>query len=129
MKAKRLGRLVVVIAMLGGVSGVRAAPMGTGFTYQGQLKQGGAPVNVPVDLQFSLWEAAVGGGPVGPTETKLSVAVSNGLFTVDLNFGEGVLTGAQRWLQIAVRSPAGVDPYTTLSTRQPLTAAPYSVRS
>lgn len=106
-----------------------AAPLGSEFTYQGQLKQGGLPVNGPVDLEFSLWDAAADGATVAPNQTKLNVNVVNGLFKVDLDFGANAFTGADRWLQIAVRSPAGVDPYITLSTRQPLTAAPYSLFS
>ncbi len=106
--------------------GVQAA-LGTAFTYQGQLKQGGNPVNGNCDLQFSLWDAASDGTQVGTTQTKTNVSVSDGLFTIpDLDFGS-VFTGDARWLQIAVRCPAGSGMYTNLSPRQALTAAPYAL--
>lgn len=104
-----------------------AAPLGTDFTYQGQLKQGGLPVNVPVDLEFSLWDQALVGVQIGLTQTKLNVDVSNGLFAVDLNFGAGAFAGEARWLQIAVRRPAGIDPYVPLTTRQYITPTPYAL--
>ncbi|MBC7227361.1 MAG: hypothetical protein H5T61_09015 [Thermoflexales bacterium] len=104
------------------------AALGTGFTYQGQLQKDGNPVNGNCDLQFSLWDAASGGSQVGSTQSKASVSVSNGLFTIpDLDFGTGAFTGAARWLAVAVRCPAGSGMYTNLSPRQALTAAPYAL--
>jgi len=105
--------------------GVQAA-LGTAFTYQGQLKQGGNPVNDNCDFQFSLWDAESDGTQVGTTQTKSNVSVSNGLFTTSLDFGS-VFTGDALWLAVAVRCPAGSGSYTTLSPRQGLTAAPYAL--
>ena len=112
------------------------APLGTGFTYQGQLKNAGGPVNGTCDLQFSLWDAAGSGSPptggtqIGITQS-LVATVTNGLFTVVLNagneFGGTAFTGEARWLQIAVRCPAGSGSYATLSPRQALTATPYAL--
>ena len=102
------------------------AALGTSFTYQGQLKKDGNPVNVNCDFQFSLWDASSGGAQIGSAQTKANVAVSNGLFTTSLDFGS-VFTGNARWLAIAVRCPAGSGSYTTLSPRQALTAAPYAL--
>ena len=39
------------------------APLGTGFTYQGQLKTASGLVNGACNLQFSLWDAAGSGSP------------------------------------------------------------------
>ncbi|MGQ9854807.1 MAG: hypothetical protein ACUVTG_15580, partial [Candidatus Oleimicrobiaceae bacterium] len=98
-----------------GEVGIQAV-VGTAFTYQGQLKKGGNPVNGNCDLQFSLWNAASGGTQVGTTQTKTNVSVSNGLFTTSLDFGSA-FTGDARWLEIAVRCPTGSGSYTTLSPR------------
>lgn len=139
MKAKRLGCLVVAAAILGGVSSMRAAPLGTGFTYQGQLKEGGAPLEGKADFEFSLWdEAGSGDPPTGGTQLGISQAIDNqmviaGLFTVTLNAGgefeRNAFIGGDRWLQIAVRSPAGGGGFTTLAPRQPVTSTPYAFRS
>ena len=110
-------------------------PITAGFSYQGQLKSGTAPVNGACDFQFSLWDQSGTGTPpsggiqIGTTEIQTGVSVSKGLFTVILNFtnqfGDTAFQAA-RWLQIAVRCPAGSGSYTTLSPRQPLWAAPYA---
>ncbi len=102
--------------------------LGTAFTYQGQLKSGGEPVNGACDFQFSLWDASSGGLQVGGTQTKSNVSVSDGYFTIpDLDFGSSVFTGDARWLEIGVRCPAGSGSYTALSPRQALTPAPYAL--
>jgi hypothetical protein len=108
----------------GGV-GVQAA-LGTAFTYQGQLKSGGNPVNGTCDFQFGLWDAATGGTQIGTTQTKTGVSVSNGLFTVQLDFGANAFQGDARWLQIAVQCAGDTSP-TTLFPRQSLTPAPYAL--
>jgi hypothetical protein len=77
-----------------------------------------------------LWDAVSGGVQVGSTQTVNNVGVANGRFTITLNadneFGVDAFTGQERWLQIAVRCPAGTGSYTTLQPRQSLTAAPYA---
>jgi len=100
----------------------------TGFTYQGRLADSGTAVNGNYDLQFALWNSSSGGAQVGSTQTNNSVAVSNGVFTVNLDFGANAFPGAGRFLEIAVR-PAGVGSFTTLAPRQPITSTPYAVRS
>jgi hypothetical protein len=62
---------------------------------------------------------------VGTTNTIGPVAVSNGLFTVALDFGAD-FPGADRWLEIGVRTN-GTASYTTLSPRQKLTPSPYAL--
>jgi hypothetical protein len=101
---------------------------GTAFTYQGRLDSDGAPANGSYDFQFALYDAAGGGNRWGPTLTNQAVAISNGLFTVTLDFGAGAFTGADRWLEIGVR-PSGGGAFTTLSPRQKLTATPYAMVS
>ncbi len=100
---------------------------GSAFTYQGRLTSGGAPVNGQCDFQFSLFDAASAGTQIGSTQSAGGVSVTNGLFTVVLDFGGGTFNGLARWLEIGVRCPAGSGSYTTLSPRQALTAAPYAL--
>ena len=105
------------------------APAGSSFTYQGQLKDASGPVTGSCDFQLSLWDALTGGTQVGSTLTQSGVAVSEGLFTVQLDFGANAFDGNARWLEIAVRCPAGSGAYNPLAPRQPLTPAPYALYS
>jgi len=125
--------LVVVLAL--SVSGAAAqdtgpqspaAPLGAAFTYEGQLKNGSSSVNGPCDFQFGLWDAVGLGAQVGITQTQTGLAVSNGLFTTQLDFGAAAFEGSARWLAIAVRCPAGSGSYAPLTPRQPVTPAPYA---
>ncbi len=103
------------------------ASVGTAFTYQGRLLDGGKPANGPFDFRFRLFDAASGGSQVGTTVTLNDVQVTNGLFTVALDFGAGAFKGDARWLEIAVRPGNSTGAYTTLSPRQPLRPAPYAL--
>lgn len=99
------------------------------FTYQGQLSDGGSPANGLFDLQFKLFDAAAGGGQQGATVTLDNVQVTNGLFSVTLNFGPTAFPGADRFLEIGVRPGANAGAFTLLTPRQPLTSTPYAIRS
>jgi hypothetical protein len=46
---------------------------------------------------------------------------------VELDFGSGAFAGEARWLQTAVRCPAGGGEYTTLAPRQALNPVPYAL--
>ena len=102
----------------------------TTFTYQGSLVVGGSVASGSYDLQFKLYDQLTGGTLQGSpsTVTVSGVAVTNGVFTVDLDFGASGFPGAGRYLEIGVR-PAGNGSFTTLSPRQQLTATPYAIRS
>ena len=103
-----------------------ALAQGTAFTYQGRLENAGAPANGSFDLRIAIYDAASSGSLLAGPLTNSPVSVSNGLFTVTLDFGPGVFTGPDRWLEIAVRTNGG-GAFSTLSPRQPLTPAPYAI--
>lgn len=127
-----------------------AAPAGTAFTYQGQLKQNGLPLNGTCDMIFSLWndpdsivpanrvgtelyfdtDPATTNPVGGDTTAPNPIEVSKGLFDVALDFGAASLNGNALWLQVEVRCPTGlVEAYTILTPRQPITATPYAVHT
>ncbi|MGO8679274.1 MAG: hypothetical protein ACLQVX_25825 [Limisphaerales bacterium] len=103
-----------------------AQAQGTAFTYQGRLNDGGSPANGSYDMAFSLFGAGSGGSQVGGTLTRTAVGVTNGLFTAALDFGAGVFTGANLWLDISVRTNGG-GAFSELVPRQPLTPTPYAI--
>lgn len=102
-----------------------ARAQGTAFTYQGQLQDNGSLANGSYDLRVILYDNSIGGNQQGPILTNSATAVSNGLFTVSLDFGSQ-FPGPNRWLEIAVRTN-GSGGFSTLSPRQPLTPAPYAI--
>ena len=119
---------ILLLLILSGwvLSAVPAGAQGTGFTYQGRVVYQGFSANGNYDLTFALFDAASGPNQIGSTITNLNLAVSNGLFTVTLDFGASAFPGPDRWLELGVRTN-GSDPFVTLSPRQQLTAAPYAV--
>ena len=103
-----------------------ARAQGTAITYQGRLNDAAGPASGTYDFQFTVLDALTGGSPVGLNPLAVTLAVSNGLFTATLDPGAGVFTGADRWLEIAVRTN-GAASFTNLSPRQKITAAPYAI--
>src|SRR5207253_7070901 len=79
------------------------------FTYQGRLTDGGTPANGAYDLEFTVWDALTSGNqiPIGSpiTLTKSSVSVTNGVFTVHLDFTTAAFPGADRYLEVSVKHP------------------------
>ncbi len=100
----------------------------TAFSYQGSLKDSGNPANGSFQMQFKLFDSQAGAGQIGSTITDVPVTVSQGVFSVNLDFGAIALSGANRWLEIGVRHNSG-EGYTTLSPREQIASAPYSVRT
>jgi len=103
-----------------------AAPLGTAFTYQGRLEKTGSGMNASVNLQFALYDALTAGAQIGATQTINGVTVTNGVFTVTIDFGAGAFNGNARWMEIGVQGPGDVS-FTTLTPRQSLTPAPYAM--
>jgi hypothetical protein len=112
----------------GGAAMPMSAPLGTSFTYQGLLKNGNGTINGACDFRFGLWNDPGGGTEIG-TQSANNVPITDGRFTVSLNFGGGAFNGEARWLAISVRCPTGSGGLNPLLPRQPLTAAPYSLRA
>jgi len=101
------------------------ASVGTTFTYQGYLSDASSPASGNYNFQFDLYDALTIGNPVGSSVILNNVPVSDGIFTVELDFGD-VYDGTALWLEIRVRR-AAVPTYTVLGPRQPLNATPYAL--
>jgi hypothetical protein len=105
----------------------QAQAVGTAFTYQGRLTDGGNPANGEYDFRFRLYDAATSGVQVGSTVFQVNTSVTNGLFTVELDFGSGIFTGEALYLAIAVRPGDSTGAYTALLPRQLLAPTPYAL--
>lgn len=101
---------------------VAQVPLGSSFTYQGQLKNASGLVNNPaLEMSLTLYDAPTAGIPIaGPV--NFSAAVLDGMFTIQPDFGSAAFNGQERWLEIAVD---GV----TLSPRQHISATPYALQT
>jgi hypothetical protein len=115
--------LALIVFEMGRVL-VAQTPLGTAFTYQGRLMDGGTPANGAYDLQFELYDAFSAGNTIGSTLTQTNVNVAGGVFTVLIDFGASAFNGNARWLQIGVRSGGSADPFIPLSPRQVVSPVP-----
>lgn len=120
-------RFMVVVGLLLGVCvSAWALSPGTTFVYQGQLKQGGSPAGGTFDFTFELFDESTLGIQRGTTLAIEDVVVSNGLFSVELDFGPDIFDGTPLWVEISVRDGGSTGSFTLLSPRQPVTATPYA---
>jgi len=105
------------------------AQSSSSFTYQGELTQSGTLVNDVCDFTFEVCTVPVGDDCYPTVVTMTGVSVVDGRFTVELDFPVTYFESAGRWLRIGVRCPAGSGAYTTLSPNQPITHAPFAIRT
>lgn len=121
MVLNRLIILILVVLILPFASSGQS----TAFTYQGRLNDGGAPANGTYNFKFTLFVTNSGGTAIAGPVTNNAVAVSNGLFTTTIDFGN-VFTGATNWLEIGVQTN-GATGFTTLAPSQLITPVPYAI--
>lgn len=115
----------LAVALLAATPAFADSPVGSFFTYQGELRQNGTLYTGNVaDFEFDLYADSSGGLPLTPVPYGLpNTPVFNGRFTASIDFGSGVFGPNVRWLEIRVRTP-GSPSFTALQPRQRLTPAP-----
>ena len=104
----------------------KLAAQGTAFVYQGRLNDSGAPASAAYDLRFAVYDAVTNGHQVSVSLTNSAVPVTYGLFAVTLDFGAGIFTGSNYWLDLGVRAAGGTN-FTALAPRQPVLPVPYAI--
>jgi hypothetical protein len=92
----------------------------TTFTYQGRLDQSGSPHSGSPNMDFRLFDSLEGGMMLAEI-TKPSVPVVDGLFQVELDFGDAYASGP-RWLEVRVNGAS-------LTPRQPIQATPIAIHA
>jgi len=119
----KITNLFIALAIFVGLN--RALAQGTtAFTYQGQLHDTGTNANGSYTMTFTLYDSITGPTNQLGVVTVSNVTLLNGLFTVNLDYGN-VFTGSARWLEIAVQSGSG-NPE-TLSPRVQVLPSPYAL--
>ena len=116
VSVSRVLSVLLAVLLLSGSASARPlnAALGTGFTYQGKLTDGGAPANGTYDFEFKLYNDLSAGSQVGSTVSQGGVTVTDGLFTVQLDFG-AVFDGTALFLGIGVKLGGSAGAYTTLT--------------
>lgn len=94
------------------------------FTYQGSLSDNGAPATGEYDLIFRLFDAANAGAQLGAQVVRENTPVADGLFTVELDFGNNLFLTTPRFLQVEVRPGASGGLFDILTPRTPINPAP-----
>lgn len=122
----------VMWCCLVGFSASLWAQVGTAFTYQGFIEEAGNPADGVYDLRFELYDGpdASMALPVGDLLTHCAVVVEDGLFSVDLDFGEDIFDGTELFLQVEVATLGACDgtvAWTALEPLFPVRPAPYAL--
>lgn len=123
MKTKlKVHLLLLTLLSLSGL----AHAQGTAIGYQGRLIDAGTPATGLYDFTFEVFDVEAAGAALPGTVVLDAVAVTNGEFSVSLDFGPNIFTGQARWLEITVRANGG-GVSSLLSPRTPLLPAPYAI--
>jgi hypothetical protein len=110
-------------------AGTSAAPVGTSFTYQGELRFQGSPANAPFDFEFALYDVETGGVPLA-TSLVADQTVTQGLFSVEIDYTEvPFVASATYWIEVRVREGSSIGTYQPLLPRQKVTPAPYAINA
>lgn len=112
-----LGWIMITALSLPAMAGLATSER---ITYQGRLLDNGTPFTGTVDMAFGLWTQSTGGTEV-TSQTISGVEVANGLFQVELFFGEEAYEDSL-WIEVVADG-------TTLTPRQPITAVPLALHA
>ncbi|MBS1792552.1 MAG: tail fiber domain-containing protein [Acidobacteria bacterium] len=118
----------VFILLLAGIA--PSSAQSSFFTYQGKLTDTNASPTGAYDFTFRLFDAVSGGSQRGADIVVDDVAVTAGVFAVNLDFGAPAFAdGGPRYIEVAVRPGASTGAFTLLAPRRLLTSVPFAVKS
>lgn len=104
-----------------------AAPLGSAFTFQGELQDAGLTADGSYDFEFEPFDAATGGNSLSLSANQ-TLTLQDGIFSTLLDFGDTPFTGEAVWLEVRVRQ-SGIGSFIVLSPRQQITSAPYALHA
>lgn len=124
MNTRRYRKAAILLAVLATVSCLQA--QNTAFTYQGLLTDGDTPANGNYEIQFGIYDSPTGLTAMASLITATNTPVTNGLFTVVVDFGPGVFAATPVWLGLGVKrtGEGPLVPYSPLTPRSLITPAP-----
>ncbi|HWO17434.1 MAG TPA: hypothetical protein VNO30_01620 [Kofleriaceae bacterium] len=118
-------RSVLVLGFLAWLGSTDAHATPDLLSFTGQLSTASGPVDGPVTITFTVFDAPVGGAAVWADTVSITADLGRVAATLGRSsnpIGEAVFTGADRFLEIKVQDE-------TLSPRLTITAVPYAIRS
>ena len=120
--------LMVLLALILNASLSFAQSVGSAFSYQGELTDGGSPANGDYNFTVKLYTTETGGTAI-TDEVYNDITVLNGLFNLEIDFGDMVYEDSdQYYLEFDV-APSSGGSSTTLTPRNKLLAVPYAVQA
>ena len=100
------------------------------IVYQGILSDSNSPVNGDFEMRFGVYDTPTNGsGTLLAVATNSSIAVSNGLFTADVDVSPNIFDGGDRWLEIGTRPKNSDLAFSILSPRQRFAPTPYAIHA
>ncbi len=130
MKNLKIITCLCVSSMLAAISlSASAQTVDNTFTYQGYLEFQGQAAEGLFDFAISLLDedappAGGAGGNIVDQVLLSDQSVDRGVFTLELDFQDGLFDGTNYWLHVAVRE-ADQPTYTNFGERQKINAVPY----
>ncbi len=121
--------ILLALSALGLGNTAAAQPLGSAFTYQGELLESEVPADGLYDFQICLFDTPTSSVTMGCATGTDDVPVEGGLFAVTLDFGSAAFIGQERYLELRVRPGASNAAYTTLAPRQLVRPAPEALRA
>ena len=122
---KNLKFTIILMVLFSAIT--QADPVGTRFSYQGQLQDNGTAISGSYTFQFLLYDSLTGGATIDIFDLT-GVPVSNGLFAVELDFGDVPFVGEEQYLEIRVKEDT--EPTMSILTpRQRINTVPYAIQS
>lgn len=130
MKNKFKNTLIALLIAVASPAWVFAGDplVGTQFTYQGELLDNGSPANGIYDLQVNLHYNENNNTKVDVFNLP-DVEVTNGLFSVVVDYGDLPFDGEARFLEFRVRPGDATGSYETLSPKQRINTTPYAIQA
>ncbi len=117
--ARHHRRLVTVaLALAVGCALGSGAVLGENFSYHGNLEEAGTPANGSYDLKLTLYSSEQGGQVLAGPIQAYGVAVLDGAFNTNVDFGSTLNLDRTAWLAVEVKAAGGQ--YEVLADRSPI---------
>lgn len=120
--------LILATSLLVALSPTQVNAQSAAISFQGQLGDGGRPATGQYDFVFRLFDAASGGAEQAQAIALNNRGVTNGYFTVPLDFGIAAYSGGgSRFIQMEVRTAGTQDGFVAILPRTAMTPVPFAL--